>query len=166
MESTLSMKTKRKSVDTQDLVEGKGTWMFTDTKCKTDRKTLFECNQQFQAFLVGDYQLLLQDDPCRELSKDIYKNISKSRIYRVFSKPLILPCPNVVEWITRKVDHSNQILLNYEEKHGASYQRYTIHIMYHFKEPQIKITQEFLQSKAKTIDYLAQMNGWWAEGNF
>jgi hypothetical protein len=38
--------------------------------------------------------------------------------------------------------------------------------MYHFKEPHIKITQEWLQSKAKTIDYLAQLKGQWAKGNF
>lgn len=38
--------------------------------------------------------------------------------------------------------------------------------MYHFKEPQIKVTQEWLQSSAETIDYLTQMKGWWDEGNF
>ena len=75
-------------------------------------------------------------------------------------------CLDVVEWMTTKVDHSNTILLNFKEKHVASYQPYTIHIMYHFKEPQIKITQEWLQSKEETIDYLSQMKGLWDEGNF
>lgn len=52
--------------------------------------------------------MLLQDDPCKELSKDIYNNISKFGIYRATTKPLILPCPDVIEWMTRKVDHSNK----------------------------------------------------------
>ena len=38
MESTYDMKNKRKSVETQDLVEGKESWEFTDTECKIDWK--------------------------------------------------------------------------------------------------------------------------------
>jgi hypothetical protein len=159
------MKNKRKSVEIQDLVKGKETWIFTDTECKINRNILFQWNQLFEAFLTRDYQMLLQDDPFKELSKDIYKNISKYGIYRAATKPLILPCPDVVEWMTRKFDNSNRILLNFKGKHFARYQPYTIHQMYHFKEPQIKITQEWLYSKAKTIDYLSQMKGWWDEAN-
>jgi hypothetical protein len=100
------------------------------------------------------------------LSKEIYKNISKSGLYKVVAKPFILLCPNVIEWMKKKVDHSNKILLNFKEKYFARYHPYTIHKMYHFKEPHIKITQEWLYNKAETIDYLAQMKGWWAKGNF
>ena len=67
--------------------------------------------------------------------------------------------------VSRKVDHSNMNLINLDGKHVASYQPYTINQMYHFKEPHMKITHKWLQSKAKTDDYLAQMKGWWAEGN-
>ena len=99
--------------------------------------------------------MLLQDDPSMEFRKDIYKNISKSGIYRSARKPLILLCPDVSEWTKRKFDHSNKILVNFNRKHVVNYQPYTIHQMYHFKEPQIKITQDWLQSRAKIIDYLS-----------
>ena len=107
--------------------------MFTDTECNIDRKTSFQWNKLSQSFLTGDYQILLQDDSCKYLRKDIYKNISKFELYRAVAKPLILLCPDVVEWMTRKVDNSNRILLNFEEKHVASYQSYTIRKTYHFK---------------------------------
>ena len=55
MVSTSGMKNKSKSVDARDLVEGKETWVFTDTKCKIDRKISFQHNQLFQAFLMRDY---------------------------------------------------------------------------------------------------------------
>ena len=59
------MKNERKNVKTWDLVEGKETWVFIDTKCKIDQKISFQWNQLFQDFLVGDYQMLLQDDLCK-----------------------------------------------------------------------------------------------------
>ena len=120
MASTSNMKNKRKSVEIQDLVKEKEIWVFIDTECKIDRNISFQWNQLFQAFLIGDYQMLLQDDLCMELSKEIYKNISKSELYRAAAKPLILPCLDVVEWMTRKVDHYNKILLNFDGKHVAS----------------------------------------------
>jgi hypothetical protein len=140
--------------------------VFIDTECKIDQKISFKWNQLFQVFLTRDYHILLQHNPCKELSKDTYKNISKFRIYGVVAKPLILPCHDVVAWMAIKVDHSNMILLNFNEKHVARYQPYIIHRMYHFKEPQIKITREWLESKVETIDYLTQMKGWWAKGIF
>ena len=127
MASTSDMKNKRKSAKTQDLVEGKDTWVFTDTECKIDRKISFQWNQFFQDLLTRVYQMLLQDDPCMELIKEIYKNISKSGLYRAIANPFILSCLDVVEWMTRKVDHSNMILLNFKENHVARYQPYTIH---------------------------------------
>ena len=41
--------------------------------------------------------MLLQDDPCKYLSNEIYKNISKSKLYRAVAKPLIILCHDVVE---------------------------------------------------------------------
>ena len=58
--------------------------------------------------------MLLQDDQYMEIIKDTYKNISKSGLYRASTNPSILSCRNAVEWMTRKVDHSNKILLNFE----------------------------------------------------
>jgi hypothetical protein len=37
--------------------------------------------------------------------------------------------------------------------------------MYHFKEAHIKVTQEWLQNKSMSINYLDIMKGWWSEGN-
>ena len=108
----------------------------------------------------------LKDDPCIKLRKVIYKNMKNFGLYRAAINPLIFSCPDVVEWMKRKVDHSNRIVLNFDRKHVVSYQPYTIHQMYHFKETQIKITQEWLHSRAKIIDYLSQMKGWWDEEKF
>ena len=52
---TFGMKIKRKSVETQDLVEGTETWVFTDTECKIDRNISFQWNQLIQDFLIEDY---------------------------------------------------------------------------------------------------------------
>ena len=87
----------RNSAKTQDLVDEKKTWLFTDTECNIDKNISFQQNQLFQAFLTKDYHVFLQDDLCKELSKENYKNISMSRIYRVATKPLILLCCDVVE---------------------------------------------------------------------
>ena len=65
MASTSGMKNKTKSAKTWDLVEGKETWVFTDTKCKIDQKISFQWNHMFQYLLTEDYHLLLQDDPCK-----------------------------------------------------------------------------------------------------
>jgi hypothetical protein len=60
--------------------------------------------------------MLLQDDPCKYLSKDIYNVISKLGLCIATSKPLTLLCPDVVEWMTRKDDYSNMILLKFDKK--------------------------------------------------
>ena len=60
--------------------------------------------------------MLLQDDASTELSKEIYRNIIKSGLHRLATKSLVLPCPDVIEWITRKVDHQHRSILNFEGK--------------------------------------------------
>ena len=78
--------------------------------------------------------MILKYDPSTKLSKRIYWNISKSGIYKARAKPHILPCLDVIEWLTRKVDHESKILLAFEGKHVASYQAPVLNQMYHFKE--------------------------------
>jgi hypothetical protein len=56
-----------------------------------------------------------------ELRKEIYKNIIKSRIHRAIVKTLVLPCLDVIEWITRKVDHESRAIINSKDKSVASY---------------------------------------------
>lgn len=56
-----------------------------------------------------------------KLRKDIYKNIIKSGLHRASIKTPILPCLDVIVWITRKVDHENRAVLNFEDKSVASY---------------------------------------------
>ena len=96
------------------------------------------------------------------MRKEIYQNISKYALYRVAAKPLILPCLYVIECLTSRVDHQSRTLLDFEGKHVASVQPSMLHQMCHFKEPHIKVTQEWLQGKARAVDYLAHMKGWWA----
>ena len=65
--------------------------------------------------------MLLQNDVSTELNKQVYKNIIKSELHRATVKTLVLPCPDVIEWITRKIDHEKRSILNYENKSVASY---------------------------------------------
>ena len=77
---------------------------------------------------------MLQDEPSIELSKGTYKNISKSGLHRAASRTPILPCLDVIEWMTRRIDHESRIILNFEDKNVASYQALVLNRLYHFKE--------------------------------
>ena len=98
------------------------------------------------------------------MRKGIYQK--KSRFYGVVAKPHVLPCPYVIEWLTRKVYHERRTLLGFEENHVASYQALVLNQMYHFNKAEIKVAQEWLQNKFESINYLDIMKGWWLEGNF
>ena len=88
-------------------------WSFTDTECRVDKKISFKWNTLFQEFQTKVFQVLLQDDPSVELSKGIYKNISKYRLHREASKTPVLHLPNVIEWMTRRIDHESRTILNF-----------------------------------------------------
>ena len=77
---------------------------------------------------------MLQDDLSMELSKGIYKNISKSRLPRVVAKNLVSPCLDVIEWMNRRIYHENRTILNLEDKNVANYQAPVLNQLYHFKE--------------------------------
>ena len=38
--------------------------------------------------------------------------------------------------------------------------------LYHFKEAQVKVTLEWLQSKTEYVNFLSIMKGWWSKGEF
>jgi Txe/YoeB family toxin of Txe-Axe toxin-antitoxin module len=120
MASTLALKSKRKSVE--EPVEKQETWAFTDMECRVDKKIAFKWNTLFQECQTKEFQVLLQDDPSTELNKVIYKNISKSGLHQAAAKTPFLPCLNVIEWMTRRIDHESRIILNFEDKHVANYQ--------------------------------------------
>ena len=78
---------------------------FVDTECRVDKKVIFTWNSLFQAFQDKEFQFLLQDDRCIELSKEIYRNIIKSRLQQEATRTPVLLCLNVIEWITQKVEY-------------------------------------------------------------
>ena len=88
-------------------------WAFIDTEWRVDKKISFKCNTLFQAFQTKEFQVMLQDDPSTYLSKGIYKNISKSWLYRVAAKTPVLPCLDVIEWMTWRIDHESRTILNF-----------------------------------------------------
>ena len=90
-------------------------------------------------------------------------NISKYGLYRASTKPPILQCPNVIKWMTRRIDHERRTILNFGRKNVSSYQGPVLDQMYHFKEPQVRVTQEWLQRKIESINFLTIMKGWWLE---
>ena len=151
MASTSMLKNQRKVVEEQ--VKEQGKWIFAGTECKVDKKVTFTWNSLFQAFQDKEFQMLLQNDVSTELSKEVYKNIIKSRLHRAAIKTPILPCLNVIEWITRKIDHENRSILNYEDKSVASYKASFLNQMYHLKESHIKVKPEWLRQKSESVDF-------------
>ena len=107
--------------------------------------------------------MILQYDPSTEMSKGIYKNISRSGLHRAVAKTPVLPCPNVIEWMTYRIDHESRTILIFEGKHVARYQSLVLDRIYHFKEAQVKVTLEWLKIKSESIDLLTIMKGWWSE---
>ena len=162
MESTSALKSKRKTIE--EPVEKQEIWAFTNTKCQVDKKIPFKWNTLFQAFQTKEFQVLLQDDPSTELNNDIYKNISKYGLHRETTKTLVLPCLDVIEWMTQRINHESRKILNFEDKHVASYEALILNLLYHFKEARVKVTPEWLKNKTESIDFLSIMKGWWSEG--
>ena len=119
MASKSVLKIKRKTIE--EPTKEQGMCIFANTECRVDKKVTFTWNSLFQEFQEKELQILLQDDMSIELSKEIYKNIIKFGLHREIVKTLILPYLNVIEWITRKVDHENREILNFEDKSVASY---------------------------------------------
>ena len=88
MKSTSYFKSKRITIE--DPVEKQEIQAFIDTKCRVDKKIDFKWNNIFQAFQTKEFQVLLQDDPSMELSKGIYKNISKSGLHQTTTRTTVL----------------------------------------------------------------------------
>ena len=110
--------------------------------------------------------MLLQNDMSTKLSKEVYKNIIKFGLHRATVKTTILPCPDVIECITRKIDHENRSILNYENKSVDRYKASIFNQMYHLKEAHIKVTPEWLRQKNEYANFLTIMIGWWSDGQF
>ena len=138
MESTSLTKNLKKTIE--ELVKQNGIWIFTDTECKVDKKVCYTWTSLFQAFQDKEFTMLFENDANTELSKEIYQNIIKSWLHRAAMKTPILPCPDVIEWITRKIDHQHRSILNFEGKIVASYKPSMINQMYHLKVAIIKIS--------------------------
>ena len=102
---------------------------------------------------------MIQGDLSTELRKSIYKNISKSGLHRATTKTPCLPCLEVIEWITQRVDHESITILNFKDKHVANYQSLVLNQLYHFKEAQVKVTSEWLRNKIEFVDFLSIMKG-------
>ena len=98
MASTSTLKSKRKTIE--DPAEKQEIWAFTNAECRIDNKIAFKWDTLFQAIQTKEFQVLLQDDPSTELNKGIYKNISKFGLHRAIAKTPVLPCLDVIKWMT------------------------------------------------------------------
>jgi hypothetical protein len=105
MESNSLTKNLNKTIE--EPIKEHGTWIFFDIECKADKKVYYTWTSLFQAFQDKEFVVLLQNDASTELIKVIYKNIIKSRLYKAIIKTPILQCPDVIEWITKKIDHQH-----------------------------------------------------------
>ena len=138
MVSNYFLKNKRKIV--KEPAKEQEMWIFVDTECRVDKKVMFTWNSLFQAFQDKEFQVLLQDDPSTELRKEIYKNIIKYGLHRAVIRTPILPCSDVIEWITQRVSHESKSILNFKDKSVASYKASVVNRLYHFKEAHVKVT--------------------------
>jgi hypothetical protein len=164
MASTFVLKNKRNTIE--EPTKEQGMFIFVDIECRVDKKVTFTWNSLFQAFQDKEFQMLLQNDVSTELSKEVYKNIIKSGPHRAAIKTLVLPCPDVIEWITRKIYHENRSILNFENKSVASYKASIFNQIYHLKEAHMKVTHKCLKQKNEYVDFLTIMKGWSSKGQF
>jgi len=104
--ASISM-TKNLNKIVEESIKEDGIWIFSDTECKADKKACYTWTALFQAFQDKDFVVLLQNDATTKLSKEIYKNIIKSGLHRATVKTPVLSCPDVIKWITRKIDHQH-----------------------------------------------------------
>ena len=88
-------------------IKENGIWIFFDIECKADKKVCYTWTSLFQAFQEKEFVVLLENDANTKLSREIYKNIIKSGLHRVAMKTPMLPCPDIIEWITRRINHQH-----------------------------------------------------------
>ena len=113
--------TKNLNKTNEEPIKENGIWIFSDTECKADKKVCYTWTSLFQEFQDKEFFVLLHNDAIPELSRDIYRNIIKSGLHRDAMKTPVLPCPDVIEWITKKIDHQHQSILNVEGKVVSNY---------------------------------------------
>ena len=89
----------------EEPIKENGIWIFSNTECKEDKKVCYTWTSLFQEFQDKEFVLLLQNDANTELSREIYRNIIKSGLHRAAMKTPVLSCLDVIEWITRRIDH-------------------------------------------------------------
>ena len=87
-------------------------------------------------------------------------------MHRATVKTPVLSCPDVIEWITRKINHQHRSILNVEGKTVANYKPSMINQIYHLKEATVKISPDWLKQKSESTDMLTILKGWWSKGNF
>ena len=90
----------------------------------------------------------------------------RSRLHRETTKTPVLPCLDVIEQMTQRIDHESRTILNFEDKHVTSYQALVLNQLYHFKGDQVKVTTEWFRNKIEFVDFLSIMKGWWSKGQF
>ena len=88
----------------------------------------------------------------------------KSGLDQATTRTPFLPCRDVIEWITQKVDHENKEILSFEDKSVTSYKASVLNQIYQFKEAHVKPTPEWMKQKNDFADFLTIMKGWWSEG--
>ena len=157
MESTSLTKNLNKTIE--EPIKENGIWIFSDTECKANKKVCYTWTSLFQAFQDKEFVMLLQNDANTKLSKEIYWNIIKVGMHRAAMKTPILPCPDVIEWITIKIDHQHWSILNVEGKVVANYKPSMISQMYHLKEANIKVSPKWLKQKSESADMLTILKG-------
>ena len=67
MASTSLTKNQKKTIE--EPVKENGIWIFTDTKCKADKKVCYTWTALFQTFQDKEFTVLLQNDSSTKLRK-------------------------------------------------------------------------------------------------
>ena len=156
MESTLALKRKKKTIE--EPMEKQEIWAFTDIECRVDKKIAFKWNTLFQEFQKKSFKFCCKMIQVRNSTK-AFTRIFPSLCY-IRQQTLVLPCPNVIEWMNRRIDNEIRTILNFEDKHVANYQYPALNQLYHFKEAKVKVTTEWLKNKTEFVDFVLIMKRW------
>jgi hypothetical protein len=124
MTSTSSWKSKRNTIE--EPMQKQEISTFTNTECRVNKRIAFKWNTLFQAFQK------------KKSFNFCYKMILVHNLAKAYTKVLpslgyIRACPDVIEWMTQRIDHGSRIILNFKDKHVAIYQAPVLNHLYHSK---------------------------------
>ena len=141
MESSLLTKNLNKTVE--ESIKEDGVWIFSNPKCKADKKVYYTWTSLFQAFQDKEFVVLLQNDVSTELSKLDLQEYHQIRAAQSYSQDPYFTMSGCCRMDYKK----DRSILNVEGKVVANYKPSMINQIYHLKEATAKVSSDWLKQK-------------------